>query len=38
MTRCVDQIQVVNLAVFCLVAQRSGLRLDGYPPLFFDIH
>ena len=38
MPGCVDQIQVVNLAVFGLVSQRSGLRLDGYPTLFFDVH
>ena len=34
----VDQIEVVNLAVERFVLERSGLRLDGYPTLFFDIH
>ena len=34
----VDQIEVVNLSVECFVFERSGLRLDGYPTLFFDIH
>ena len=34
----VDQIEVVNLAVSGLVTQRSGLRLDGYPTLFLQIH
>ena len=37
-TRCVDQIQVVGLSVFGFVVQRSGLRFDGYPTLFFDVH
>ena len=32
MARCVDQIEVVDLSVECFVVQRSGLRLDGYPP------
>lgn len=34
----VDQIEVVDLPILGLVLQRSGLRLDGYPTLFFDIH
>ena len=34
----VDQIEVVDLTVECFVFERSGLRLDGYPTLFFDIH
>jgi hypothetical protein len=36
--RRVDQVEVVNLAVECLVFERGGLRLDGYPTLFFDVH
>jgi hypothetical protein len=35
---CVDQIEVVNLPVFSFVLQRSRLRFDGYPTLFFDVH
>ena len=31
----IDQIEVVDLAVSGLVTQRSGLRFDGYPTLFF---
>ena len=38
MTRRVDQIEVVNLPVECFVFERSGLRLDGYPTLFLQIH
>ena len=38
MPRCIDQIQVVNLAIAGLVLQRSGLRLDGYPTLFLNVH
>ena len=38
MTRCVDQIQVVDLSVFGFVLQRSGLCLDSYPTLFLDVH
>ena len=38
MARRVDQVQVVNLAIARLVLQRGGLRLDGYPPLFLDVH
>ena len=38
MSWCVDQIEVVNLSVFRFVLQRSGLRFDGYPTLFFDVH
>ena len=38
MARCIDQIEVVDLTIARLVLQRSGLRLDGYPTLFFDIH
>ncbi len=34
----VDQIEVVDLTIARLVLQRSGLRLDGYPTLFLDIH
>ncbi|SOY47098.1 hypothetical protein CBM2588_A130033 [Cupriavidus taiwanensis] len=34
----VDQVQVIDLAVARLVAQRGGLRLDGDAALFFDIH
>ena len=38
MARGIDLIQVVDLAIFGLVLQRSGLRLDGYPTFFFDVH
>ena len=38
MPRCVDQIQVVNLTIQGFVMQCGGLRFDGYPTLFFDIH
>ena len=38
MARGVDQVEVVNLAIKCLVLERSGLRLDGDATLFFDIH
>ena len=38
MARCIDQIEVINLAIACLVFQRSGLRLDGYPTLFLKLH
>ena len=34
----IDEIEVVDLPVFGFVLQRSGLSLDGYPTLFFDIH
>jgi hypothetical protein len=34
----VDQIEVVDLSVARLVRERSGLRLDGYPTLLFEIH
>jgi hypothetical protein len=36
--RRVDQIEVVDLTISGFVAQRSGLRFDGYPTLFFKIH
>jgi hypothetical protein len=36
--RRVDQIEVVDLSIECFVVQRGGLRLDGYPTLFFDVH
>jgi hypothetical protein len=38
MARRVDQVEVVDLAIARLVLQRSGLRLDGYPTLFLDVH
>ena len=38
MTGGIDQIEVVDLAVDCLVLECSGLRLDGYPTLFLQIH
>ena len=38
MARRVDLIEVVNLPVERFVFERSGLRLDGYPTLFFNIH
>ena len=34
----VDQVEVVDLAIKRLVAERSGLRLDGDATLFFDVH
>ena len=36
--RRVDQVQVVDLAITRGVAQCGGLRLDGYPTLFLEIH
>ena len=38
MARRVDEVEVVDLPITRLVVQRSGLRLDGYPTLFLDIH
>ena len=38
MTRRVDQIEVVNLAVERLVFQRSCLCLDSDSALFFNVH
>ncbi len=38
MPRRVDQIEVVGLSVERFVMQRSGLRFDGYPTLFLDVH
>ncbi len=38
MPRRVDQIEVVDLSITGLVLERSGLRLDGYPTLFLEIH
>ena len=34
----IDQIEVVQLSVFGLVLQGRCLRLDSYPPLFFNVH
>ena len=34
----IDQVEVVHLAVFGLVVQGRRLRLDSYPPLFFNVH
>ena len=38
MPRGINQIQAVNLAIFGLVIERGGLRLDRNAPLFLDIH
>lgn len=38
MSRCVDQIQVINLPVAGLVVQRSGLCLDGDAPFALNLH
>ena len=38
MTRRVDQIEVVDLAIFRFVMERCSLSLDGYPTLFFNVH
>ena len=38
MARGINQIEVVNRAVFGAVLQRSRLRLDGDATLFFDVH
>ena len=38
MTWGVNQVQVVDLTVLCLVLQRCGLRLDGDAALFLDVH
>jgi hypothetical protein len=37
-SRRIDQVQVVDLAVTRLVLQRRGLRLDGDATLALDIH
>ena len=34
----VNEVEVVDLAIERLVLQRSGLRLDGYPALLFNVH
>ena len=34
----VDQVEVVDLTITRLVLQCGGLRLDGYPTLFLEIH
>ena len=36
--RRIDQVQLVNLAVPCLVVQRSGLRLDGNAAFALEVH
>ncbi len=38
MTRRIDQIQLINLAIQRLVAERSSLRLDGNAALLLEIH
>ena len=38
MTRRVDQVQVVDVAVARLVAERGGLRLDRDAPLALELH
>ncbi len=38
MARGVDQIEVVDLAIFGFVLQRSCLRLDGDTTLFLNVH
>ena len=38
MARRVDQIEVVDPSIERLVLERSGLCLDGYPTLLFQIH
>ena len=38
MPRCVDQVEVVDLAVARLVVQRGGLRLDGDAALALEVH
>jgi hypothetical protein len=37
-SRRIDQVQVIDLTIPCLVGQSSRLRLDGNPALAFDIH
>ena len=38
MTRRIDQVQVIGLAVAGVVLQRHCLRLDGDAALAFDVH
>lgn len=38
MTRRVDEIELVGLAVIGLVEHANGLRLDGDATLALDIH
>ena len=38
MSRGVDQVEIVDLAVARLVGQGRGLRLDGDAALLFQIH
>ena len=37
-TGCVDQIQLIFLAVLCFVIKLDGVSLDRYAPLSFKIH
>ena len=37
-TWCIDQIQLVSLAIFRLVIERDRIALDRDPTLAFDIH
>ena len=38
MSRSIDQIQNILLAVFCLIVQGYGTGLDGDAALFFQVH
>jgi len=38
MARCVDEVELVHLAVLRLIAQGYALRLDRNPTLALEIH
>ena len=38
MSRGVDQVQLVDLAIQRLIVQRGSLRLDGDAPFLLEVH
>ena len=38
MSRCVDEIELINLAIRGCVVERDALGFDGDPPLALQVH
>ena len=38
MAWCVNEVELIDLAVTCLVVESNGLRLNGDTALAFEVH
>ena len=38
MTRCINEVKLIGLAIFCLIIKANSLGFNGDAALFLDIH